>query len=54
MTPAALTTSPALGYLPEANSFETPPAGARLVSAGPPRATAVQGWDPQWHSQTTR
>ena len=40
-------TSPALGYLPEANFFETPSAGARLLSADPRRAPAVQGWDPE-------
>lgn len=47
-------TSPALGYLLEANFFETPPAGARLLAAGPPRALAVQGWDPNPHSLTMR
>ena len=52
MTPAALTTSPALGYLSEANFFETLPAGARLVSAGPPRAPAVLGWDPEKHNRS--
>ena len=39
-------TSPALGYLPEANFFETPSAGARLLSADPRRASAVQDWEP--------
>ena len=47
-------TSPALGYLPEANFFETPSAGARLLSAGPRRAPAVQDWDPDRHSLATR
>ena len=46
-------TTPALGYLPEANFFETPPADAPLLSAGPPRALAVQDWDPNRHSRAT-
>src|SRR5262245_20046217 len=43
-------TSPALDYLPGANFSETLPAGARLLSAVPPRAPAVQGSAPERHS----
>src|SRR5262245_9637610 len=46
-------TSPAPGYLPEANFFETPSAGAQLLSAGPPGGPAVQDWDPNRHSLVT-
>src|SRR5215211_3116590 len=51
---AGWSTSPALGYSPEANFFETPSAAFRLPSAAPPRASAVQDWDPGWHSLTRR
>src|SRR3954452_21868549 len=45
-------TSPVLGYLPEANFFETPSAAARLPFAGLPRAPAVQDWDPENHNRS--
>jgi len=47
-------TSPARDYLPEANFFETPSAGFRLLSAGRHRAPAVQDWDLGYHSLATR
>ena len=50
MTGISAFTSPALGYLPEANFFETPSAGARLLSAGLIRAPAVQGWGLDRHT----
>ncbi len=53
-TPRGSPTSLAPGYSPEANFFETPPAGARLLSADPPRVPAVQDWDPEKHILTTR
>jgi hypothetical protein len=47
-------TSPALGYLPAANLFEIPSAGARLLSAAPNRAPAVQDWGLDRHSLAMR
>ena len=47
-------TTPALGYLPAASFFETPPADARLLSAGPLRALAVQDWDPEKNNRSMR
>src|SRR6266478_5259112 len=43
-------TNPDRGCSRAASFCESPPAGVRLLFAGPPGASAVQGWGPGQHS----